>query len=575
MSIHTVSHSFRILRIAALLPVLVLGACNGSDDFTSPTAGPDLANLGLVSQATTLAADGHLLLVAASEAQAGRDLNADGDAFDHVLYVLDLDDGSTVALGLALDTAAPDMLAVVRGELVLFAVSEQASGARDQNGDGDANDRVAFLYDARNGSTRGLGFALSLAGGANLALDAERAAFVASELDQESDLDGDGQRGSHVLFVYDVATRAFVNSGLDTPSPLFLEDGAVAFFRNETATDQNGDGDLDDRAVLQVFDATTLALRNSALATDGGKPVFAGGTWLVGVPELAQRSDLDGDGLRASVVVHAFDPDGTVRNLGVACIDVPCARAAPAGVAPLFALRVAEAGRADLNLDGDVFDVVAALYDPLAARFVNVGVASATPPLFAGGVLAFLASESANGRDLDDDGDTLDVVAVVADLATGTPTSTGQDALALQGSDEFLLLARSERNAAIDWNVDGDLADVVVHVFDPRKSTTTNTGVASAGVFGASASSVLFSADEAGEEADLNGDGDRVDAVFTLFDLAAQSATSLFLAGGVAEARFGFVSAKGTFALLANERAQGRDMDGDGDLADDVLHRGE
>jgi hypothetical protein len=444
---------------------LLAGACAESTGSSGTVFSPALVNLGLAAQSSELAADGDLVLVAAREFQGGgRDLDQDGDAFDLVVFVVDLESGTARNTGLALDTSAPALAASVRDDLALFAASEQASGGRDLNGDGDADDAVAFVHDRRDGSTRGLALALSRR--SEPALGGDLAAFAVSEADQGVDLDGDGGLDDDVLHVYDRATRALVNTGLDAPSRLFLEDGQVAHLARERGADLNGDGDRLDAAVLAVLDVASGTSQGSALATDGGAPVFAGGTWLVAVPETAQ------------------------------------------------------------------------------------------------------------GRDLDGDGERLDAVAFTADLATGMARSLGQEAVDLRASRDFLLLARRENAAGVDWNGDGDRADVVVHVFDPRTGRTTNTRMASADVFGASAEEVLLYVDETGEGEDLNGDRDRADLVFVLFDLVQERARSVALAGGFDQARFGSLNEDGRLLLLANERAQGRDLDGDGDLLDDVLHRG-
>lgn len=571
----------RTLRPAAALAFLLLlvGSCSKGGGASGGVSLASLINMGLVSRASELAADGDLVLIGAREFQAGgRDLNQDGDAFDVVAFVLDLATGVAQNTALALDTSSPTRLAQARGNLALLPVSETQSAGRDLNGDGDSNDVVVYVHDRLTHLTRGLGLALSTAPGMAPALGGSLAAFAVSEAGQRQDLNGDGRRDADVLFVYDAATGALENTGMTTPSRLFLEQGSVAYFANERGGDRNGDGDALDLFVLQVFDLATRMNHDSRLATDGADPVFAGGAWLVGVPEPAQGRDLDGDGARTSVVAHVFVPGidpvmDEVRNLGLACVDFPCALAGPAdGAATLFALRVAETDEVDLNLDGDFLDLVPHLYDPGRNLLFGTGVASFAPPVFGGGVLGFLADEAGQGADLDGDGDLFDSVAFQADLLTGEARSLAQEAIDLRGSPDFLLLARREVAAGIDWNGDGDRADVVVHVFDPRKDRTTNTRVASADVFGATASEILLYSDETAQSIDLNTDGDLFDQVFVLFSLTEDRARSTGLAGGPGGERFGRLGPGGGVLLLVNELAQGRDLDGDGDQRDDVVH---
>jgi hypothetical protein len=238
---------------------------------------------------------------------------------------------------------------------------------------------------------------------------------------------------------------------------------------------------------------------------------------------------------------------------------------------------VAETDGLDKNGDGDLFDRVAELYDPRTDRLVNTQVAAAALPVFSGRIMGFLGSELEQGADLNGDGDLFDTVAFVT-VPAGVTTELQEaiDLRAAAGGD--FLLARRESEASIDgngidWNHDGDTDDVVVHVFDPLTRVSINTQIASVDTLGASAHQLLLYVDEASERRDLNLDGDQLDQVFVLFDLDTLTSTSVGVAGAPDATHFGRLSASGHFTLLANESAQGRDLDGDGDLFDDVLHR--
>jgi len=560
--------------LPVLLVPLCLAACIDTDELNAGPEAPSVANLGLVTSAQELASDGDLALVAAREFQAGRrDLNGDGDAFDLVAYVIDLATGTARNTGLALEPGAIGNTAVVGGDLALFAASEASGGGRDLNGDGDAADVVAFVHDRRDGTTRSLALAVTRRPGAVPTVAGERAAFAVSEADQGRDLDGDGLRTSDVLHLYDATTHEVENTGLAAPSRLFLAEGSVAFFVDEADGDRNEDGDQLDDFVLRVLDLVTLETRDSGLATDGAPPVFTGGAWLFTVPEDAQGEDLDGDGERTSNVLHSLMvATGETRNLGLACVDRPCAVASNGRVAfralTAFGDAPAPAGPAFFGT------VSLYVYDPLIDVLGNLGLSAFTPPVVAAGNFALLVDEVGQASDLDGDGEIADTVAVLVNPLTLQVDNLAQEALALRPARDFLLLARQESQAGEDWNLDGDLLDVVVHVYDPTQGRTVNTRLASADAFGASADQVLLYVDEGAQRLDLNHDGDLSDQVFVLFDLAEERGRSLNLAGGFDDARFGRLNEDGRLLFLANERAQGRDLDGDGDLADDVLFRG-
>jgi hypothetical protein len=90
-------------------------------------------------------ADGALVAWLRPESAAGIDLNGDGDLLDPVLQVHDGLSGQTWNSGLA----TPNWSNQVRnfllaGDTVLFKVSEARQGNTDLDGDGDANDVIAF-----------------------------------------------------------------------------------------------------------------------------------------------------------------------------------------------------------------------------------------------------------------------------------------------------------------------------------------------------------------------------------------------------------------------------------------------
>jgi hypothetical protein len=581
------------MRQRSLLPsslaALLLAACveSGPPGAKPPT----VTNVGLVTQPSELAGDGDLWLVAAREFEAGgRDLDQDGDALDQVVFVVDLARGTSRNSSLALSKAGASLPLAVGGRIAAFAASEGSGGGRDLNGDGDALDDVLFVHDGASGTTRGLG--LALAAGAQPEVGDGLVAFAVGEAAQgDGDLNGDLDQDDDVLHVFDRATGETTNTRLPVSSRLFLGGGRVAHLEPESA-DENGDGDALD-LVLHVFDPATGEDLSSGLASDGLAPLEADGVWLLAVPEVAQGgADLSGDGDALDAVLHVFDPrTDFARNLGLVCPGPGCAVASrPAGARETFAFLAREsegvgapsgdsagpgAAPSDLNDDGDFLDDVAFTYDPRTDKLSNTRRAAVLPLVFVGSSLGFRALESGQQLDLDEDGDLLDAVAFVFDPFAAKATNLRQDAIDLRGSEDFLLLARPEGTSGVDSNLDGDKNDVIVHAFDRRSGLTTDTKIASVDAFGATASEILLYVSESSERRDLNADRDLSDEVFVLFDVPSKTSLSLNLAGGADEARFASFSPSGKLVLLGNERSQGSDLDGDGDLSDQVFHRGE
>jgi hypothetical protein len=575
-------HACRSIALSLASGAVV--ACGSGGGSSSSFAPPAVTNLGLATFAEDVAGDGDLWVVLVQELSSGnRDLDADGDAGDAVVHVHDLADGTLVNTGLAYQTAGLSRLVSVEGSLAVFAVGEQATGARDLDGDGDADDLVLFAHDHATRTTRNLGLAVDPL--VEPAVRDGQAVFAALESSM-GDLNGDGDELDSVLHLFDAASGTTENLRL-VIGPLlhdvFLEGGQIAFWASEVQ-DLNGDGDTVD-AVLQVHDLASGTIANSELARGfvfESAPLPAAGTWTVLVSESEQgHDDLNGDGDANDHVWHNFEPmTGLVRNLRLAWRPAQVngqtgAVSRPVSGPATVGLPVLESPGIDLNGDGDFGDVVPVLYDPFSNTLTNPGIAGASRLAFVGQQMAFLGMEFAQGEDLNGDGDQEDGVVFVIDPLTRVATNLGLDALGVLGSDTFLMLPRLEAAAGADWNGDGDTADVVMHLWDPQTGEVTSTGVASVAQFGANETRVLLYSPEEDEGRDLNRDGDRDDLVYVLFDAALRRDASLELAGGVSPSfgnPYGRLLADGKVVLLAFEASQGRDLNGDGDLLDHLFH---
>jgi len=174
--------------------------------------------------------------------------------------------------------------------------------------------------------------------------------------------------------------------------------------------------------------------------------------------------------------------------------------------------------------------------------------------------------ESAQGQDLDGDGVFASEVPVVYDTSTGDARSTGVDGFADERGNLLWILS-VESHARRDWNDDGDQLDTVLFVWDPSTGVTTNTRLSTHDIapFGDGKVTLLLSEAEAG--ADLNGDGDLADEVAHVYDAHTGALLNLGLASdfllGVGAGSRGFVP--------VSEAGEERDLDGDGDQLDTVL----
>src|SRR5262249_7649571 len=150
-----------------------------------------------------------------ARSERSTDWNGDGDTNDRVAFVYDHATHVATSTGFAL--ASTLTFPFGSGHLVVVEEGEPDQGNRDQNGDGDAADVVPIGYERATGVGRSLGVALNLPPSVDV-----RGDFVVvgvnERLNGHGDLDGDGDTSDRfVVYVYDATTGAVTN--LRSPDP--------------------------------------------------------------------------------------------------------------------------------------------------------------------------------------------------------------------------------------------------------------------------------------------------------------------------------------------------------------------
>jgi hypothetical protein len=95
--------------------------------------------------------------------------------------------------------------------------------------------------------------------------------------------------------------------------------------------------------------------------------------------------------------------------------------------------------------------------------------------------------------------------------------------------DTAVAFAVDEATQGADLNSDGDVADVVIHVYEASTGVTINLGIAGFGPI-VDRGRVVFFAGEQMQGADLNQDGDMADSVAHLYDVETRSLLNFGLA---------------------------------------------
>lgn len=189
-------------------------------------------------------------------ASGQQDLNGDGDAQDTLLAAFDPAQGWAEVFAVH-STCQDDILddPHVQGQHAL-ACSNEAAAGQDLNGDGDLLDRVAQGVDLTTGALRPSGMAMSQTSLGQRMIGSV-AFFVASEADQQADLDGDGDQSDVVVHRLDAATGASTGTGLRTffqgSNPRWMAGSHELFARIiEGHQDFNGDGDKLDTVLFAL-----------------------------------------------------------------------------------------------------------------------------------------------------------------------------------------------------------------------------------------------------------------------------------------------------------------------------------
>jgi hypothetical protein len=447
--------------------------------------------------------------------QGATDLNGDGDPLDWVVHVHDLRTRTTTNLALAVwePVVYPQphrtQVPFAGGRWIGIPVDETAQG-RDENGDGDLTDDVLFVHDRETGTTTSTGLAMtvetephyppsSLLTGIRPRIHENWLAFVVDERDQGgTDLNGDGDALDHVLHLFNPVTDTLTNLGAlrsEYPyHPAFsgegagtfaLGDGFVAYGLSEMSNgnvDLNGDGDADD-AVFHTYEWTIGRRRNWELAV-GFYPdleiLAEGGFTGFLADEASQSADMNGDDDLDDWVPHGLDvAHGSMRNSGLASRDMCIAR--QGGFLAAIVLEPGQ-GRQDLNGDDDAVDWVLHAMDLWSGEVVNAGVAMA---------------ES---------------------LTWIRPKSIFTD------GHQVIFSANEADQGAVDLNGDGDAADWVAHMWNPRSGLLWNSKLAAWPEVAVGGRIFSLGVAEFGQgKTDLNGDGDSSDFVIHVVSTAGES----------------------------------------------------
>lgn len=518
----------------------------GHTDLTSDGDANDYAFqvVDLASSAVTnvhidaggpLACGGDKFAFGVSEASQGNtDRNGDGDTFDTVLAVYDAGTATLTNMGRAVSAI------VASPQLIAFTVYEASQGGGDLNGDGDVLDKVLHVLDPTTMVVTNLG--REAGDSVHIKVVGKRVAFFLSETAQgNTDFNGDGDPLDTVVLIYDAATSTLINPNRAVAPDLGIQlDGAVAAFvvsePGQGPSSLNGDLDSND-SVLSLYCFGSPPCVSSGLINVG---VDASGGFTLGGDLLAFRARERNQGLPGGTLNL---PDSDARDFVVHYYRISTGVTTNTQLAGQAKIRIVGnrlgfgvperlQNHTDRDSDTDARDVVLTVYDTLTSTVTNTGRALwsrtcrkeatlATPkgPCTAAGadMIAFANGEKEQGKtDQNGDGDYRDAVIQIWRLSTNTLVSTqlaGEHKSTIVTSGDLAAFRVSEKDQGVDLNGDSDSGDFVLAVYNAATNTITQLGQQSEAPILIEGNYVVFRTSEAGQNTDLDGDGDTGDFV--------------------------------------------------------------
>lgn len=343
-----------------------------------------------------------------AEATARKDLNGDGDGRDLVLSVYDPATKQAESLGVECGGGYE-----AAGDWILARVSEAAQGAKDLNRDGDIQDEVARVYDVTRKQWTNTGLESSF----GVALTPKLAIVGVDERKQgNKDLNGDGDATDVAAYIWDLShpspepAEHITNTGQDCSGGVTADGGVAGFVTAEPAQgnrDLNGDNDTEDD-VAQVYQLATKKVVNLARDASGG--IIAGAEKIAFVcSEIAQNNrDINRDKDADDDVLMVYEPAANkILNVGYAVDgDLACAE----GTLVWRVLEIDQFDR-DLNRDQDTDDSIVMVMDLARNAIASTGLAGGEYLCATARGAGFAVPEADQGdRDLNGDKDTDDEV---------------------------------------------------------------------------------------------------------------------------------------------------------------------
>lgn len=346
---------------------------------------------------------------------------------------------------------------VISGDIIAFSTSE-SSVSSDLNGDGDTLDWVLQYYNTSSGILTNTGVADYMDD--SLSISGNRIALFYDEWWAGLDLNGDGDTYDYFIMYYDISTGTLINTGAAGEYPSISGD-IITFTTLEywvgEEEDWNGDGDPWDY-IIRYYDISTGTLYNTG--SEGNYPSIDGNTIAFITTEFFINQDLNGDGDTFDSVVR-YNDISTGATVNTGAVGYGYNPLSVSGNIIAFYTYEADINQ-DLSGDGDTNDFVVRYYNISTGVVKNTGSLWGAQPSVSGNLITFTTPEINVGQDLNNDGDTNDDLIMYYSISSDTLSDSGAQGFGPVVSAGTIASQTSEFNVDQDLNNDGDTDDVVI-----------------------------------------------------------------------------------------------------------------
>ncbi len=171
----------------------------------------------------------------------------------------------------------------------------------------------------------------------------------------------------------------------------------------------------------------------------------------------------------------------------------------------------------DLNEDGDTGDIIIQYYDTEKETIVNTKTTGRKPSVFAY-YIVFETNEQEEGKDLNNDNDKEDKILQYYNVHEQKTINTKIEAQDPYLYQYLITFSTPEKALNVDYNNDGDTEDSMIRYYDLKKQelvTTKQIGMLPS----TNGRRILFITNEEQVKIDLNDDGDTDDNIFQVYSL--------------------------------------------------------